>query len=372
MKSVLHFIFCLLLFCSSCQFERHFDELGDRTVYESFQNLPSSHQLNLLRIGEAGQSLNLCLTLINGTDGTLLKRKKVEVYHANAKGEYLWQVPGDKKTAKLKGMSLTDDKGRIFIQTLLPGEFGSSNNSRRIHLNIEGVSHKQIDLLFCQYADQQLQKQVESSNDQFLIELQKDERSTLIGISELTIGLPPSNALQEGNLPDCEWCGTEEAPANVSSRTQIALNSEPGQSIELSGKVYLEDGKTPAQGVIIYAYHTDATGQYALKGNETGNGKRHGHLRGWVKTDEKGRYFIRTIKPAPYPSRKEPAHIHMTLQAPGGTEFWIPSTLFAGDPLIAPKDSVKNGVSSHIVHFKKANDGVLYGKRDIVLEESKS
>lgn len=364
--------FCLLFFFSSCLFERHFESLDDVETYETFKNLPATHQLNLLRRGEAGQTLDLCLTLINGTDGKALKRKQVEVYQANAKGDYEWEVPGDKKTAKLRGMALTDDKGRIFIQTLLPGDFGSSIDSRSIHLAVEGVSPKYFNLYFCQYANAALQKETKGASDQFLIDLKKDARSNLIGITELQIGGPKKATEMSASLPDCEWCGTAEAPANISAKTRIAPKGEPGQAIVLSGKVFREDGITPAEGVIIYAYHTNAEGYYKKTGTEKGNGQRHGHLRGWVKTDKKGNYSIQTIKPAPYPSRKEPAHIHMTIEAPGQQEYWIPSTLFKGDPLITAKDAVKEGSADHIVEFQLEKDGILHGRRDIILRQAGS
>ncbi|MCP2044874.1 hypothetical protein [Pontibacter sp. HSC-36F09] len=44
----------------------------------------------------------------------------------------------------------------------------------------------------------------------------------------------------------------------------------------LTGTVYLPDGKTPAQDVILYVYHTDVTGIYPKKGDEKGWARRHG------------------------------------------------------------------------------------------------
>lgn len=36
-------------------------------------------------------------------------------------------------------------------------------------------------------------------------------------------------------------------------------------------------------------------------------------LEGWAKTDFEGRFEFRTIRPGPYPGRREAAHIHLTL-----------------------------------------------------------
>lgn len=171
-------------------------------------------------------------------------------------------------------------------------------------------------------------------------------------------------------LPPCEWCGTGEAPPNLTHVMTIAGDDEPGERIILRGRVFQTDGVTPAPGVVIYAYHTDETGVYRREGGETGNARRHGVLRGWLRTDSEGRYEIRTIKPAPYPSRNGPAHVHLTLQPPNGEEFWIDSTVFAGDPLITDRqrrEDARDGAFGAIVDLSPGEDGVPVGVRDIRL-----
>src|SRR5687767_1666285 len=78
--------------------------------------------------------------------------------------------------------------------------------------------------------------------------------------------------------------------------------NEPGPKLEISGIIYKADGKTPAPGVVLYIYHTDQEGNYSTKGNETGWGKRHGYIRGWVKTNQQGQYRFYTLVPASYPN----------------------------------------------------------------------
>lgn len=174
-------------------------------------------------------------------------------------------------------------------------------------------------------------------------------------------------------LPQCEWCGAMDAPENLTSSFRIAPKDEPGEPLVLSGTVYMPDKITPAKGVLIYAYHTNAEGLYAKKGDETGNGLRHGALRGWVRTDEEGHYSFKTIKPVPYPSRSEPAHIHMTLSTDSIPEFWIKSTLFRGDPLIKDDSGNKmQGSFNNIIDLKKDARGTWQGQRDILLEKRKS
>src|SRR5258705_428343 len=68
--------------------------------------------------------------------------------------------------------------------------------------------------------------------------------------------------------------------------------NEPGPKLEISGVVYQRDGKTPAKDVVVYVYHTDQTGHYTPASDAKGWGKRHGRIRGWVKTDKNGFYHF--------------------------------------------------------------------------------
>lgn len=177
-------------------------------------------------------------------------------------------------------------------------------------------------------------------------------------------------AQEQNRLLDCEWCGTAEAPKDISWTADITPKAEHGEPMVLTGTVYEHDTDTPAAGVIIYFYHTNDEGVYAKRGDETGNGKRHGYLRGWVKTNKDGKYNIKTIRPKPYPSRSEPAHVHMTIYDGKNQEYWIPSTLFTGDPLITKKESKESEELAFpsIIELKKNNDGVWVGKRDVRLK----
>ena len=92
------------------------------------------------------------------------------------------------------------------------------------------------------------------------------------------------------------------------SRMKIASDSEPGQRLIITGHVFGPDGKP--RRVQLYAYHTDARGLYRPDGSFKGDPR----LRGTLLTAEDGSYEIDTIKPAPYPNRNIPAHIHMHLR----------------------------------------------------------
>lgn len=170
-------------------------------------------------------------------------------------------------------------------------------------------------------------------------------------------------------LPSCEWCGAREAPADLIWTMHIPPADEPGEPLTITGTVYQADGTTPAADVLLYAYHTNAEGVYPKRGDETGNAQRHGYLRGWLRTDAEGRYRITTIRPVSYPSRSEPAHIHLTVTPPGGEEDWIDVIVFADDRLVtrryrASRDR-KGG--SGIVTLEHDAESGWHGVRDIVL-----
>ena len=95
-----------------------------------------------------------------------------------------------------------------------------------------------------------------------------------------------------------------------------AIDTSPGwlsegQKLKISGNVLQQDGRTPASDIIIYYYHTDASGLYSNRPGLPTNARRHGYIRGWVKTSANGQYTIYTTRPGEYPNRNEPAHIHL-------------------------------------------------------------
>ncbi|ETN96671.1 dioxygenase family protein [Zhouia amylolytica] len=177
------------------------------------------------------------------------------------------------------------------------------------------------------------------------------------------------------NREDCSWCGTSEAPEDVSWRTVIPPKGEPGKKLIISGTVYLSDGKTPAKDVIVYVYHTNVNGVYPKRGNEKGNDKYHGYLRGWMKTDANGKYEFETIRPAPYNTHEgEPAHIHYTIEGPGYPEYWLTGLWFTDDPRVGAyeKKIERSGGFSNIVTLTKDENNVLRGRRNIRLEKFKN
>ena len=61
-------------------------------------------------------------------------------------------------------------------------------------------------------------------------------------------------------------------------------------------------------------------------------------LRGYMKTDAKGRYSYRTIRPGSYPNSRIPAHIHTQLWSGGYEPQYNQDLNFADDPFISESD----------------------------------
>lgn len=168
----------------------------------------------------------------------------------------------------------------------------------------------------------------------------------------------------------CEGCEGvfQGLPADLSSVARIAPEDEPGEPMRIEGTVYDGEGN-PAPGVIVYAYQTNAEGVYPP--NEAFEGKaayRHGLLRGWAITDDEGRYRFDTIRPASYPDREIPAHVHMHVIEVGCCTYYLDSVHFTDDPLLDEQELDEDGRGgSGLVKPERDEDGTWIVERDIVL-----
>lgn len=168
----------------------------------------------------------------------------------------------------------------------------------------------------------------------------------------------------------CQGC---EALYEYGNKMLTAIDTLPGfeknePQLHMQGTVYQQDGETPASDVILYIYHTNRSGIYEKKGDEKGWAKRHGFIRGWVKTGDDGKYEFYTFRPGAYPDRGEPEHIHITIKEPGKREYYIEDFFFEDDPLLnsSKLEKLKQRGGSGIVKplLKK---GQLEVRRDIIL-----
>jgi protocatechuate 3,4-dioxygenase, beta subunit len=167
-----------------------------------------------------------------------------------------------------------------------------------------------------------------------------------------------------------EGGGAADAPANLSWQTTMVSADEPGEPLIVSGTIFQPDGATPASGVMLYVYHTDARGYYSERDGD--GGPPRPRLKGWMKTGPDGRYEFRTIVPASYPGSRNPAHIHGSLSGPSYPERWIEEFWFEDDAFITTemRSKVKGtGRFSPILTLRRGEDGVRLGTRDFKLEQ---
>lgn len=169
----------------------------------------------------------------------------------------------------------------------------------------------------------------------------------------------------------CEDCNLmyEGMPSNLNATDTSGGWTENGQKLLVTGTVYQKDGKTPAPNIILYYWQTDDNGYYSPKEGMDEQAKRHGHIRGWVKTDEQGQYAIYTIRPAPYPNTNNPAHIHPLIKEPDiDNEYYIDDFVFDDDTLLTDdyRKRLENRGGSGILKVSESGE-MQIAKRDIVL-----
>ncbi|GAA0894476.1 hypothetical protein GCM10009122_41570 [Fulvivirga kasyanovii] len=183
---------------------------------------------------------------------------------------------------------------------------------------------------------------------------------------ETTESITKSSGPVGGPCEGCEALHEYGDKILTSSDTLPGFDNQ-GQKIKVTGIVYHKDGKTPARDVILYIYHTNQEGIYPTRGDEEGWAKRHGYIRGWIKTGADGKYTFYTLKPGSYPSGSNPAHIHPTIKEPDLNAYYIDTWHFKGDPLLQ---------ESHLSASPRGGSGLLtleqegelwVARKDIVL-----
>jgi len=191
--------------------------------------------------------------------------------------------------------------------------------------------------------------------------------ATTLGIAiSIGFGFAPVAGADEPVIGGpCEGCELVfvELPERIPSIGRIAPLNEPGDPLRIEGIVTGSDGR-PSAGIIVYAYHTDASGVYP-KGST-----RHGRLRGWARTDDEGRYRFDTIRPGAYPGRSITQHVHMHVIEPAIATYWITSIEFSDDPLLTSgkrRVAAAGRGGSGLVEPVRDDSGRWHVRRDIVL-----
>ncbi len=112
-------------------------------------------------------------------------------------------------------------------------------------------------------------------------------------------------------------------------RNNIMSPGSTGIPMNLTGKVFSENGKTPLDNALVEIWQCDEKEYYD-------NASDDYLFRGAVKTDKNGSYHFKTIVPVPYKANPDnenswrPAHIHMRVSVANQQDL-ITQIYFKGD-----------------------------------------
>jgi protocatechuate 3,4-dioxygenase beta subunit len=169
-------------------------------------------------------------------------------------------------------------------------------------------------------------------------------------------------------VPDSPWRENGDS---------IVEYDDGGQPTILRGRVTDPDGN-PIAGAVVDIWHNAATGFYAVQQPDV---QPPTNLRGRFRTDEQGRYDLRTVRPVPYPipadgpvgqllrdtGRHEwrAAHIHAKVSADGYRP--VTTHVFDRESDYLDSDTVFGVKGSLMADFVPGPDGVLVCEFDIAL-----
>lgn len=202
-----------------------------------------------------------------------------------------------------------------------------------------------------------------------------DRRLFLRGAGAALVGIPALGLSAVGcaGSPGAPAGSTsvEKGTAGLSWKAVLTQAGEPGEPMVVSGRIFAADGRTPAAGVTLHVYHTDARGLYSERDGR--GGPPDPRIKGSMKTDGDGRYEFRSVRPASYPGTRNPQHIHAKVFGAGHAERWIPEYWFDDDPLVTADMRARYdglGAFSPIVTPGRGADGLFAFARDIRLEKT--
>ena len=191
MKKFFSLIFAFALL-TQCSIDRAIPPLNNQEIatLEKFKRFKTINKLKISDANEPGEKLWLCLTFVSKENKQPLAHQKVKLFHTSTKGEYEPSNPNDESTARLSGLVTTNESGHAFIQTILPGDYGSSADNRHIHTTVYEAKPEAYDIHFKQYTGQMGESFISGSDQHFLAELKKHEDSILVTFLTMEVKSP--------------------------------------------------------------------------------------------------------------------------------------------------------------------------------------
>ncbi|MEO9484607.1 MAG: hypothetical protein ABJG47_14210 [Ekhidna sp.] len=187
MRSIYYSLLTMLLITSCMDKEIRSLSLSDKETLSEFKELPMENICVIAGADEPGQPLLLCLTLFNKETLKPLSGQRISFYHTSTEGTYDPVVSDDESTARLNGSGVTDSLGRIFVRTILPGDYGSSNDNRHIHTSVFDAHPSAYDIHFKQYSGIMGRRFIDGSKQHFLADLVSDNNQNLVTFLDMYI-----------------------------------------------------------------------------------------------------------------------------------------------------------------------------------------
>jgi catechol 1,2-dioxygenase/hydroxyquinol 1,2-dioxygenase len=186
--------------------------------------------------------------------------------------------------------------------------------------------------------------------------------SDTIGLSALVNIMHDKTKIEEATGASLLGPFFRENTPRFEPGAQIAKRTD-GKEVVLHGRVTNVQG-APIANAMVTVWQTAVDGRYDIQ-----NSLEEIDCRGIFRTDDKGNYLIRTVRPLGYfipldgpvgqmvmaqkRHGKRPAHIHFLISAPGYREL-VTALYLAGDEHL--EDDVVFGASGDLVAEEKAND----------------
>lgn len=161
-------------------------------------------------------------------------------------------------------------------------------------------------------------------------------------------------------------------PTTLTANERIAPLDERGEPLVIEGVVRDAAGQL-VPDIVIYAHHTNRFGIYPRHPDfpRDSVARRHGRLRGWVRTDAQGRYRFETIRPGGYPMMGAPAHVHLQILEPGRCTYVIDDLVFDDDSRLddghRARSAARGVGGSGVTHPVRDENGRWLVRRDIIL-----
>jgi len=172
-------ILIMILFCftqCSIGIDKSMDLISEREeiILNEFQKIRNKHKAITEGISERGKSILLCLTFVKTEDSTVFKNETVGFYQTANSTIIGMNKPSEIEVLKTKGLALTDNKGRILVETTI------NNNNSFIFMEIFETNPKSGTINFKQYLTQRGIDFTLKSDEHFLGNIKKTKEGKLV------------------------------------------------------------------------------------------------------------------------------------------------------------------------------------------------